>query len=489
MPPLGLITVAALCPPEWSIRLVDQNFEELRPCDFHDMDLVMVSGMRVQADAMHDILLMARTLGKRTIVGGPYASSEPEVLLALADHVVVGEPDAQMSHIVADLETGLARRLYVIQEKPDITSTPMPRFDLLKIESYMCMAIQFSRGCPFQCEFCDIITIYGRRPRTKRNAQVLAEMDALLRLGWRKTVFIVDDNFIGNHKLALQLAHDMRDWSRLHRYPFSFFTEASLDLAERPALIQAMVEANFLAVFVGVESPSTESLRETKKYQNLRSNPLESVLRLRANGLWVMAGFIIGFDSDTADIFERQREFIERSAIPWAMLGFLEAVPTTPLYERMQREGRLIQRKWRSNFDPPNFRTRLDRGTLIRGVRDTLDSLFSPSAFYDRALRSLKDWRPKASQRPPAVPLRDLVPIFLRCVWYQGITSKYKKEWWKFLLQILRWLVVPAKLWAGFALLASSHHFHKYAVAVVERLNAELDEPGRASPPVKVAVA
>ena len=490
IPPLGLITVAALCPKDWMIRLIDQNVEDLKDDDIIAADLVMVSGMRAQTQALCEVLERARALGKRTMVGGPLASSEPEVLLPLADHVVVGEPDVEFGRIASDLETGSAQRLYVVQEKPDVTCTPVPRFDLLKMDGYMCMAVQFSRGCPFQCEFCDIITIYGRRPRTKRNSQMLAEFDALLKLGWRKQVFIVDDNFIGNHKLALELARDMQAWSKAHDYPLAFFTEASLDLAQRPALLEAMVEANFYAVFIGIESPSKESLKETKKYQNLRSDPLESVRFIQESGLWVMGGFIIGFDSDPEDIFERQLEFIERAAIPWAMLGFLEAVPNTPLYDRMLQEGRLIQDKWRTNLDPPNFRTLLPQSVLLSGVRDTLRFLYSGSAFYERAFRSLNCWRPRKSQRPPAAPVLELISTVWRCIWYQGITSNYRKAWWKFVIELMRrWAFVPIKLWWGCALLISGHHFTKYAAEVVEHLTSELEAGEIDSSEEDVAVA
>jgi radical SAM superfamily enzyme YgiQ (UPF0313 family) len=490
VPPLGLITVAALCPKDWTIRLIDQNVEEVRDDDILAADLVMVSGMRVQTQALREILVLARALGKRTMVGGPYASSEPEVLLPLADHVVVGEPDAEFQDIASDLESGSARRLYVVQEKPDVTCSPVPRFDLLQMDSYTCMAVQFSRGCPFQCEFCDIITIYGRRPRTKRSWQMLAEFDALFRLGWRKAVFIVDDNFIGNHKLALELAKEMQEWSRAHRYPFAFFTEASLDLAQRPPLLEAMVQANFFAVFVGIESPSKESLQETKKYQNLRSDPLESVRFIQQSGLWVMGGFIIGFDSDKESIFESQREFIERAAIPWAMLGFLEAVPNTPLYDRMSKDGRLIKDKWRSNFDPPNFRTVLPRTVLLGGVRDTLRALYNPFSFYDRSLRSLTYWKPRECQKPPLAPVLKTITTGARCLWYQGIRSHYRKAWWKFMLQLVRrWAWVPMKLWWGFALLTSGHHFIQYGSEVVEHLNAELRTEEAESCARHVAVA
>src|SRR3984893_14873894 len=265
VPPLGLITVATLCPKQWKIRLVDLAFEELSDEDILWADLVMVSAMAVQREGVCQTLERASKLNRRTMIGGPYASSEPQALLALADHVVVGEPDEIFPEIAADLERGSARRLYRITEKPDVSCTPVPRFDLLALNKYTFMSVQFSRGCPFTWEFCDIITIYGRRPRTKSPAQLIGELDALRQLGWRKDVFVVDDNFIGNHKAALQLVQEVEGWQRRHRYPFGFFTEASIDLASRPALLDAMVKANFSRVFIGIESPSTEALKETKK--------------------------------------------------------------------------------------------------------------------------------------------------------------------------------------------------------------------------------
>ena len=245
-PPLGLLTVAALCPKNWKLKLVNRSFEDLLDRDLLWADLVMVSGMAVQKEDIRETLLRARALGKRTMTGGPYASSEPQVLLQLADHVVVGEPDEVFDGIATDLERGSAKRLYVIKDKPDITKTPVPRFDLLQINKYVSMAVQFSRGCPFQCEFCDIITIYGRKPRAKSPRQLLGELDVLFELGWRDMVFIVDDNFIGNHKRALELAQSLEEWQKSHDFPFLFYTEASIDLAERPELINAMVKANFL---------------------------------------------------------------------------------------------------------------------------------------------------------------------------------------------------------------------------------------------------
>jgi radical SAM superfamily enzyme YgiQ (UPF0313 family) len=473
-PPLGLLTVAALCPKNWTLRLIDRSFDDLLDTDILWADVVMVSGMRVQRDDIRQVLHRARALGKRTMVGGPYASSEPETLLGLADHVVAGEPDEVFQEIAADLERGSARRLYLIQEKPDISKTPVPRFDLLNMKRYASMAVQFSRGCPFQCEFCDIITIYGRKPRTKPPAQLLAELDALFALGWRDQVFIVDDNFIGNHKRALELAQSLDAWQQSHNTPFLFYTEASIDLAQRPELIEAMVKANFFYVFIGIESPSLESLTEAKKYQNLRHDPLHCIHFIQSHGLWVTGGFIIGFDSDTEDIFQRQRDFIESAAIPWAMAGFLQAPPTTPLYKRMLNQGRLLEEDVATtNFDPPNFRTVLPLPVLLQGLRETLVSLYSPSSFYDRAYRSLLQWETRPQQKATPYPLSLTAGILCRSIFRQGILSSYRRAYWKFLARIVRrWSRNAPKLSMGITILLSGHHFIKYARAVAAELDA-----------------
>lgn len=475
-PPLGLLTVAALCPESWNLRLIDRSFEELRDADILWADIVMISGMRVQKDDIRETLLRARALGRRTMIGGPFASSEPDLLLQLADHVVVGEPDEVFPEIAADLERGSAKRLYVVSEKPDVSKTPVPRFDLLQLGKYASMGVQFSRGCPFQCEFCDIITIYGRRPRTKRPAQLLAEFDRLYELGWREEVFVVDDNFIGNHKLALELARELEAWQRAHNYPMLLYTEASIDLAQKPELIEAMVKANFFYVFVGIESPSSTSLTEAKKFQNLRRDPLECVRIIQSQGLWVTAGFIIGFDSDTEEIFEQQKEFIERAAIPWAMAGFLQAPPTTPLFDRMLKEGRmLLESTATSNFDPPNFKTRLPLPVLLQGLRDVLASLYDASRFYDRCYRSLRYWKPRKPQKPPEIPFRILVRVFLRSLVQQGVLSSYCKPYWKFLFRLVsHWLLDPPRFSLGFAMLLSGHHFIPYAKSVTDQLELEL---------------
>jgi radical SAM superfamily enzyme YgiQ (UPF0313 family) len=475
VPPLGLITVAALCPAHWEIRLVDLAFQVLRDEDILWADLLMVSAMAVQRKSVRLILERASKLNRRTMIGGPYASSDPDALLPLADHVVVGEPDEMFPQIALDLERGSARRLYSIAKKPDVSRTPVPRFDLLALNKYTFMSVQFSRGCPFTCEFCDIITIYGRHPRTKSPAQLTRELDSLLQLGWRKDVFVVDDNFIGNHKAALELVHELELWQHRNRYPFGFFTEASIDLASRPALLDAMVKANFWRVFIGIESPSAESLKETKKFQNLRRDLLDSIRFIQQHGLWVMGGFIVGFDSDPLDIFDRQIEFVQRAAIPWAMTGILQAPPTTPLYERMKKEGRLLENKPEpSNFEPPNFRTVLPLPELLDGTKRMLLALYDPHRFYQRVLDSLERWQPRLEQKASAISLRYLLSVLPKSVWKQGVLSRYRGDYWRFMRGLMmRWGLEPQKRRLGFELALSGHHFIRYARQVADALEAE----------------
>jgi radical SAM superfamily enzyme YgiQ (UPF0313 family) len=475
MPPLGLITVAALCPATWNIRLIDRAFDDLRDEDLLWADLVMVSAMHAQRVDAVAVLARARALGRRTFIGGPWASSEPELLLKEADHVLAGEAEEVFADIASALEQGTARRLYRISDKPDMTRSPVPRFDLLRFDRYESMPVQFSRGCPFQCEFCDIITIYGRRPRVKTPVQLMNELETIHRLGWRNEVFIVDDNFIGNSREALALARDLAGWQERHGCPFSFYTEASIDLADRPELLAAMVEANFMYVFIGIETPSAEALKGSRKFQNLRRDNVQQIRQIQESGLWVLGGFIVGFDSDKEDIFERQLEFINQTAITWAMAGVLQAPPTTPLFDRLKKEGRLIEdSRATSNFSPPNFRTILPLPVLLRGLGNLLLALYEPEPFFIRAFRSLQAWHPRSTQKPPSLPLSYTLRVWFRSVWLQGVRSNYRAAYWRFLWLITRnWAFEPAKMWLGFMMLLSAHHFVNYARQVSNQLEQE----------------
>jgi len=440
--------------------------------------LVMVSAMHAQRDNALAVLARARHHGRRTFIGGPWASSEPEFLLSKADHVLAGEAEEVFAEIACALETGRAQALYRVTEKPDMSKSPMPRFDLLHMQQYTSMSVQFSRGCPFQCEFCDIITIYGRRPRAKSPTQLIAELDTLRGLGWHNEVFIVDDNFIGNHKLALQLTRELAGWQERNGHPVSFYTEASIDLADKPELLASMVQANFMYVFVGIETPSAEALKGSSKFQNLRGDLVTQVQKIRGGGLWVIAGFIVGFDSDDETIFERQLEFINKTAIAWAMAGVLQAPPTTALFDRMKREGRLIEDSLAtSNFSPPNFLTVLPLPVLLRGLSRLLTGLYTPDSYFRRASSSIESWHPGPTQRPPKLSVRYNLRVLFSSMWLQGFRSNYRLAYWRFLLlAICKWSCRPAKMWLAFMVLLSANHFLKYASTVASELEQHCRE-------------
>jgi radical SAM superfamily enzyme YgiQ (UPF0313 family) len=478
MAPLAMITVASLLPARWRVRLLDRAFQDLRDEDILEADLVMVSAMHAQRNDALTVLSQCRRLKRRTVIGGPWAAIEPEVLLDLADHVVVGEVEESMAQIAADFEAGRARRMYRIAEKPDLSRSPAPRFDLLDLRRYATMTVQFSRGCPFQCEFCDIPTIYGRRPRTKAAGQVVAELESLYQLGWRGWVFFCEDNFNGNHHVALEITRAIARWQESRNFPFVFCTQASIDLAERSELVDAMVEANFVAVFIGIESPSAEALLETRKHQNLRCDTLEQVRFLQSRGLWISAGFIVGFDADDEGIFRRQLEFIEDAAIPLAMINLLQAPPSTPLYSRLQGEGRLLD----NDVDYigarafPNFRTALPRDVLFQGTASLLRDLYEPEQFFRRAARMLERWA--AVQRIPKTAIFFALRAILRSVWIQGIRSDYRGAYWRFVARIIRRCGTnPAKLWIAVGLLPGAHHLFGYTREMIESLEKECRTP------------
>lgn len=338
-PPLGLATLAALCPPDWSVEIVDENIESLPLAP--QADLIGICGMGVQAPRQKDLLRYYRAKGYYVVAGGSYASLCPEAYDGLADTVICGEAEYIWRQFCSDYEQGAARRRYIETGTVSMADSPTPRFDLLRLEKYSGVTIQFSRGCPYRCEFCDIIVMFGRKPRWKSPAQIGRELDALRERNVRD-VFFVDDNFIGNRKAAASLLAYLKGYQERHGYRFIFGTEVSLNVAQDDELLRLFRDANFAWVFIGIESPEAGNLKETKKSQNLRSDILGSVRRIYGRGIDVLAGFIIGFDNDTLATFERQYRFIVESGIQAAMVGLLTALPRTPLYQRLQGEGRLI---------------------------------------------------------------------------------------------------------------------------------------------------
>jgi radical SAM superfamily enzyme YgiQ (UPF0313 family) len=432
-PPLGLLTVSALLPANWERRLVDLNVRRLKDSDLDWADVVFFSGMMVQGPSMKEHLARAKSRGRRTVVGGPITSAH-DPAIAAADYVVEGEAEELITELASDLERGEAKPHYKAKLLPDLTQVPLPDLHLADLRRYSSMAVQFSRGCPFTCEFCDIIEIYGRRPRTKTPDQILAELEQIYRLRWRGPVFLVDDNFIGNKKCVKALLPRLVEWMRDHKFPFSLFTEASLNLAEDPELLQLMREAHFTRVFLGIETPVVESLKETTKFQNLRRSLLESVRSIQARGIEVMAGFIVGFDSDPKDVFERQIQFIREAAIPLSMVGLLTALPNTQLWRRLKAEGRLLKQSLGNNtLADLNFIPKMDAAELLAGYRKILETIYNPKEYFERASEFLSQLGTAA--RAPIV-FSDMMAV-VRSLWKQGLLSDYRKEYWKFLAQTL----------------------------------------------------
>src|SRR5499426_1046081 len=381
-PPLGLLTISAMLPDAWERRLVDMNIQPLKPSDMEWADVVFCSAMLVQKDSLRRVVALCEAEGKRVVIGGPYVTTSAGDLPE-ADHIFLGEAETTLPEFVRDLERGGPKRIYQAAERPALSVAPIPDFHLADLRLYSAMPVQYSRNCPFQYEFCDIIEIYGRVPRTKSNEQMLAELDALLRVGWRGLVFIVDDNFIGNKRNVKRLLPALADWSERHGRPFSFITEASVNLAEDDELLDGMRRAHFHHVFLGIETPVEASLKEAQKGQNLRRNLLDSVRKIQSYGMEVMAGFIVGFDNDPEDVFDRQIEFIRHSAIPLAMVGILTALPDTNLWRRLHREGRLIKESSGSNSEWLNFVPTMEIERLISGHKTILRTIYNPREYYN----------------------------------------------------------------------------------------------------------
>jgi radical SAM superfamily enzyme YgiQ (UPF0313 family) len=477
LPPLGLITVAALLPRSWPVRLADLNVRELDPAELEWADVVFVSGMLVQRESLHAIARAARARGKPVVAGGAYASTSPDALAAEVDCVVVGEAEALVPSLVAALESGapLPPRLEA-DDYPDVTTVPVPRYELLDVSAYQSIGVQWSRGCPFNCEFCDIIEIFGRRARTKTPAQLLRELDAIYATGFRGSLFIVDDNFIGNKVEARRLLGPLATWMRAHDEPFYLYTEASLNLATDDALIDAMVDAGFNSVFIGIETPSEETLRHTQKLQNTTVDAADAVAKLTARGLEVMAGFIVGFDGDDASAIERQREWIGRSPIPLAMVGILIALPGTQLERRLEREGRLVHESSGDNFMRTNFITTLDEPTLLEGYARLLADIYSPAGFYARALRCLA--------LCPVDPNRYRYGVghglacSVRALWHEGVRARHRGAFWRFFGRAL--VQSPRRMSRAIGFAINAAHMIRYTEEeVLPRLHASVAEARR----------
>jgi len=455
-PPLGLLTVAAMLPDEFQKRLVDVNVDDLRDDDLSWADMAFIGGMAVQRNSARQMIARCKEAGLKIVAGGPLFTSEYDHFEDV-DHFVLNEAELTLPPFLADLDKGCAKHVYKTTEFCDIRRTPAPMWELMNLKHYASMSMQFSRGCPFNCEFCNVTALLGHRSRIKTAEQIIAELDGLYNLGWRGQVFFVDDNFIGN-KVYLKdhLLPALIQWQKC-RKEIPFNTEASVNLADDEPLMGMMVQAGFDAVFVGIETPSEESLTECNKQQNKNRNLLESVKLMQRAGLQVQGGFIVGFDSDTPSIFQRQIEFIQKSGIVTAMVGLLNAPPGTRLYERMRKEGRLIGLISGDNVDgTTNILPKMGLDALREGYKNMMRHIYSPEHYYKRAMTFLREYkRPKI--RTP-LDFQRLLAV-LRASIRLGIFGKERFQYWK----ILSWTLFhrPQLLPLTITFAIYGHHFRR----------------------------
>jgi radical SAM superfamily enzyme YgiQ (UPF0313 family) len=430
-PPLGLLTVAAMLPKEWNKRLVDMQVTPLTDRDLAWADMALVSAMAVQLESARAVLARCRQAGVKTVAGGPLFTVEPG-LFAEVDHLILNEAEITLPPFLADWEQGHPQRVYSSSAFAPVADTPVPAWELADLKQYGWMSLQYSRGCPFRCDFCNVTSLFGHKPRVKSSEQVLAELDELYRLGWRGKLFFVDDNFIGNRtRLKAELLPDLIRWQRGKNIPFS--TQASIDLADDEELMRLMVEAGFNMVFVGIETPSADGLAECDKKQNKGRDLVADIKRLQHAGLQVQAGFILGFDSDTPSIFQRQIDFIQSSGVVMAMVGLLQAIPGTDLYERLHREGRITERlSSGDNVDgTTNIVTRMGPDGLREGYKRVVRQIYAPRNYYSRVKTLLREYRkPSLAEKPHG---ENLWAFFRACV-RLGILGRERLPYWNLLL-------------------------------------------------------
>ena len=454
-PPLGLLTVATMLPLEWPKRLVDVNIANLTDKDLAWADVAFIGGMAVQRDSAHDIIARCKEAGIDVVAGGPLFTSEYEQFDQV-DHFVLNEAELTLSPFLKDFEQGCAKRLYQSSEFCDIRETPAPMWELIGLKRYASMSIQFSRGCPFDCDFCNVTALFGHRPRIKSAEQVIAELDALYDLQWRGQIFFVDDNFIGNkHYLKTQLLPALIEW-RKDKKGMPFNTEASVNLADDEPLMEMMIEAGFDTVFIGIETPQAESLAICNKKQNENRDLVKSVKIIQSVGLQVQGGFIVGFDTDTRSIFQRQIDFIQNSGIVTAMVGLLQAPPGTRLYERLKKEGRLLGHISCNTDGTTNIVPCMDLKSLREGYSKIMHHIYSPKHYYQRVKTLLRDYKAPKIRTP--LDLQRVLALF-RSSFRLGIIGKERFQYWRLLIWTL--FRRPQLFTLAITLAIYGHHFRK----------------------------
>jgi radical SAM superfamily enzyme YgiQ (UPF0313 family) len=457
-PPLGLLTVAAMLPHEWEKRLIDMNVRPLKDEAIQWADYVFISAMAVQRGSAQEAIDRCKKLGVKTVAGGPLFTATHEEF-ADVDHLVLNEAEKTLPPFLSDLRKGTARHIYTTTEWPDLQETPIPLWGLLDMKDYASTNIQYSRGCPFNCEFCDIIVLNGRVPRTKSTEQVLAELTSLYDQGWRDSVFFVDDNFIGNRKkLKTEILPAIIAWMEERNFPVTLCTEASIDLADDEELLQLMAKARFDSVFVGIETPNEESLTECSKFQNRNRDLVASVHKIQQHGLQVTGGFIVGFDSDPPSIFERQINFIQKSGIVTAMVGLLNAPRGTRLYKRLHKENRLVRSFTGDNTDCSiNFVPKMGYEALVAGYEKVMETIYSPRHYYKRIRTFFREYKPHSKQSTTFNS--SYVKAFLRTLWLLGIRGRERFQYWRLLVSTL--LKRPQSISLAVTLAIYGFHFRK----------------------------
>jgi radical SAM superfamily enzyme YgiQ (UPF0313 family) len=455
MAPLGLITLAALLPGGWEFRLADLNARPLHPDDWDWAEIVMLTGMIVQRDGLLSLIREAKQRHKTVVVGGPYATSVPqEILEAGADFLVQGEGETSLPLWLAALQAGETHGIIEPDGRPEMTLSPVPRFDLVNQDDYIVMGIQTSRGCPFNCEFCDIVNLFGRKPRYKNPDQVLAELETLYNLGWRREVFICDDNFIGNPTHARAILEKLIPWMKSHGEPFSFWTQASANLGQNMPLVDLLTAANFCNVFIGVESPDEAVLVGNRKYQNVNDPLGESLDNIRANGLGVLASFIMGFDQEAGGAGDRICAFVAQHNLAMVMVNLLQALPNTALWDRLIEENRLVGTKVTADMADTtfNFLPIRPAAEIISEYVRAVDYLYEPSNYLARAYQDILTMRPtraatgkhqnqKYAKQKCRLPLRDRckdLAALLQLIWRQGVVAGFRRQFWRQLVGVYR---------------------------------------------------
>ena len=462
-PPLGLITVAAMLPKEWDKKLIDMNISMLEDKHILWADYVFLSGMNIQIKSFKDVIRRCNTLGRKIVVGGPLATTQYKDFLGV-DHFVLNEAENTLPQFLEDLKNGNPKPVYKSDEFPDVTNSPIPLWELLEMKKYASLSLQYSRGCPYDCDFCSITMLNGRKPRTKTTLQFLNELQTIYNLGYRGPISVVDDNFIGNkRKLKDEMLPKLIEWSKERNYSFNFITEVSINLAEDEKLMDLMIESGFNSVFVGIETPSTESLIECGKSHNLKQDLVSSVKILQRRGFIVSGGFIVGFDSDTSKVFQDQIDFIQKSGIVSAMVGLLNAPNGTKLFKRMQSENRLLDVFSGNNMDGNmNFIPKMSYQELMGGYNRIIKTIYAQKEYYQRVKHFLNNYK-IPSWNKNKIKLKE-VRAFLMLLWLVGTIEKGKKYFWKLLAFTL--FRHPNKFPLAMTMAVYGYHYRRVAARI-----------------------